>query len=197
MSNDASRAIVPLNDKKGKLFVISGPSGAGKSTLCRAIRDRMDVNVSVSATTRKQTAQEVDGKDYYFLSKQEFVEKIDRGEFLEYAQVFDEYYGTLDSPVKEMTDRGESVILEIDVQGAAQVFKRCPEAIGIFVTAPSDDVLRSRITGRSRDNRELIEKRLAKAKWETSQADSMTNFKYRVVNDNLECAIAEITKLLF
>jgi len=185
-----------MSNNSAKLFVISGPSGSGKSTLVRRSVPRTKVKVSISATTRKAGAGETDGKDYYFISKEEFLRKAERGEFLEYAQVFDNYYGTPAEPVKELLRQGHTVVLEIDVQGAKQVFENFPSAEGILVLPPSTEELRRRLCDRRRDDAGTIEKRLAKAEWEISRARACDNFKYTIVNSNLEESIEEMVKLL-
>ncbi len=182
--------------KPGKLFVISGPSGAGKSTLVRRAVAATGARVSVSATTRPRSEQEVDGRDYYFMDEAEFIAQVQRGEFLEHAQVFGHYYGTPAGAVDRQLQAGETVILEIDVQGAAQVFTKRPEAVGILIVPPSMDELRRRLVNRRRDAEDVIARRLAKAQWEIEQARSLGGFRYTVVNDDLETAAAELAALL-
>ena len=182
--------------KNGRLFVISGPSGCGKSTLCRKVLPRTNAGLSVSATTRDRSKSETDGVDYYFLSKKEFKDKIDADEFLEYAQVFENYYGTPAKPVMEKLKDGQTIILEIDVQGAIQVFNRYPEAIGILVLPPSKEILQQRLSQRGRDDKDTIKKRLDKAEWEIEQAQNNKNFKHTVVNDNLDEAIEKMVRII-
>ena len=184
------------SDKKGRLFVVSGPSGSGKSTLCRAVLKVTDIRVSVSATTRPRTDQEVEGKDYFFLTDEQFRARIAEGKFLEYALVFDHYYGTPSGPVLAMLAAGHTVILEIDVQGAAQVFAKLPGAIGIFVLAPSDAELRRRLSSRARDAAETVEKRLAQAHHEIETARHDSHYGHFVVNDDLQRAVDEMIKLI-
>jgi guanylate kinase len=185
-----------MSNKPARLFVVSGPSGSGKSTLVRRSVPRTKVMVSVSATTRKAGDGETEGKDYYFISKEEFLRRVERGEFLEHAQVFDNYYGTPVGPVKELLRQGKTVVLEIDVQGAMQVFENFPSAEGILVLPPGTDELKRRLCDRGRDDADTIEKRLAKAEWEISQARACDNFKYTIVNKNLEESIEEMVRLL-
>lgn len=182
--------------KNGRLFVISGPSGCGKSTLCREVLQRTNAGLSVSATTRGRSKSETDGVDYYFLSKKDFKDKIDADEFLEYAQVFENYYGTPAKPVMEKLKDGQTIILEIDVQGAIQVFNRYPEAIGILVLPPSKEILQQRLSQRGRDDKDTIKKRLDKAEWEIEQAQNSKNFKHTVVNDNLNEAIEKMVQII-
>lgn len=182
---------IQAESKKGLLYVVSGPSGSGKSTICRELVKRTDVHLSVSACTRRPGEQEVDGKDYYFISEPEFEAKIKANEFLEYARVFDHYYGTPARPVMDKINNGETVILEIDVQGAEQVFNRYPEAIGLLILPPDKESLQERLSRRGRDDPETIRKRLAKAQWEIEKAQSSKNFKYTIINKDLETAIQD------
>lgn len=184
------------NDRTAKLFVVSGPSGSGKSTICREVVKRTDARLGVSATTRTKSDSETDGKDYYFLDEAQFEEKIRNGEFLEYARVFENYYGTPAEPVYRLLDAGETVILEIDVQGAEQVFEKCPDALGVFIEPPGDDELSRRLCERGRDDSETIQKRLAKATWETEKARASGKYAHTIVNDDLENAIGRMIKLI-
>jgi len=190
-----------MNDKtnsspNGRLFVISGPSGSGKSTLSREVIKRTNARLSISATTRKPGPREVNGKDYFFISEKEFQAKINAGEFLEYARVFENYYGTPARQVLQMLEKGQSVVLEIDVQGAAQVFQRFPLAIGILILPPSREELQKRLYDRRRDDPEIIARRLAKADAEIDQARLCENFKFTVINDDLNEAIARVVMII-
>jgi len=180
----------------GTLFVVSGPSGAGKSTLCRRVVENTGVSLSISATTRPAGGEEVNGQDYYFLSRTEFEKKIADGAFLEYARVFDHYYGTPAEPVLEELKAGRDVILEIDVQGAAQVFAKFPEAVGIFILPPGEAELRNRLRQRGRDDQATMAKRLAQAQWEIEQARQNGRYRYSVVNDDLAAAVREMTEII-
>jgi guanylate kinase len=182
--------------KTSKLFIISGPSGSGKSTICRAVLDQTDAQLSVSATTRPCSKNETDGKDYYFLSESEFEEKIRQDAFLEYARVFDHYYGTPAEPVRKTLAEGKTVVLEIDVQGASQVFDKFPEAIGILILPPENDELRRRLCSRGRDDPETIEKRLAKAQKEIIQARTDGRYQHTIINDDLSQAIETAVALI-
>ncbi len=180
---------------KSKLVVISGPSGVGKSTICDELLQRLpNAWLSVSATTRKKTEAETDGEDYYFFSEEQFQEKIAKGEFLEYAQVFDNYYGTPRESVERALAEGKTVILEIDVQGGLQVKNKMPSAELIFVLPPKRRELEKRINGRARDDSEAIEQRLAGASRETAAAWQYYN--HMVINDKLETAVDEIVEIL-
>ena len=130
------------------------------------------------------------------MAKEEFEEKIEAGEFLEYAMVFDNYYGTPAGPVNQLLEDGKTVVLEIDIQGALQVFQSAPEAEGVLILPPNDKELRRRLESRGRDDAETINKRLAKAQWEIEQAVSSGNYNYVVVNDDLDESIKEISQIL-
>ena len=183
-------------NQRGTLFVVSGPSGSGKSTLCRAVIEQTDVQLSISATTRPRSPSETDGRDYYFMDEDQFIKKVDSGGFLEHACVFGHYYGTPAEPVARLLDSGRTVLLEIDVQGALQVFEKLPEAQGVFVMPPSDAELSRRLSSRGRDDQQTIDKRLAKAHWEIDQARASGRYGYTVVNDDLHYAIEQIKAII-
>ncbi|MBN2212506.1 MAG: guanylate kinase [Sedimentisphaerales bacterium] len=191
--------MISASDKKqitGQLFVVSGPSGSGKSTLCRAVVGGDDVYLSVSATTRPRGKEEVDGLDYFFVTEEEFRRKIEAGELLEYARIFEHYYGTPMESVLHHLHAGRNVILEIDVQGAVQVFRRYPQAVGILVLPPDDQALRERLLRRGRDDEASINKRLAQAQTEIEQAQKEKHYRHIIVNDDLEQAVAELRRLV-
>jgi len=182
-------------NKKGKLVVISGPSGVGKGTICKQLVRRLnDVCLSISATTRPKAKKEVDGKDYYFLPREQFGKQIKEGSFLEYAEVFGNFYGTPKDKVDEATAAGKTVILEIDVQGGRQVKAKCPDAVMIFIMPPTTKALVERITGRGRDAADVVQKRLAKANAEIEAAGNL--YEYKIVNDDLEQAINEVMEII-
>lgn len=182
-------------EKVGKLVIISGPSGVGKSTICSRIVDRLDAVLSVSATTRPQAAAEKEGVNYYFLTREEFKERIGQDAFLEYAEVFGNYYGTPRQPVDAARQAGHVVILEIDVQGALQVKKQCPEAVTIFILPPRTDVLQARMEGRGRgEDAQSKKNRLQTASHEIAAA--WQYYDHMVVNDNLEQAMQEVIALI-
>jgi len=179
---------------KGLLFVISAPSGAGKSTLIAGVRSVFpDMVYSISCTTRQPREGEVDGVDYYFLSEQEFEEMVKTGQFLEWKMVHGNLYGTPISPVKKAISESKKMILDIDVQGAKEVFTKIPEAVGIFITAPSLEILEQRLRARGTDSEETIRTRLANA---TREMEMAKMFRYLIINDNLEKALAELVFII-
>ena len=177
-----------MSHSKGKLYVISGPSGTGKGTICAELLKDIGNEFSVSMTTRSPREGEVHGKDYYFVSKEEFLENVDKGNFLEHATVFDNYYGTPKDMVLKRLERGRNVILDIDVQGGLQVKAAMPEAVLIFLLPPSLTELRSRLEGRKTEAPEIIEKRLSKA---LEEIKFIGEYDYYIVNDDLDKAVSE------
>ena len=177
-----------------RLFVVSGPSGVGKGTLVSRVRgQRPDLGLTVSATTRQPRPGEVDGTSYYFLSVEDFEQRVAAGEFLEWANVFGNRYGTLRSEVDRNLDAGKSVILEIDVQGALNVRKLMPEAVLVFIEPPSFEALESRLRGRGTEEEEVVQVRLKTAKEELELAPS---YDERIVNDDLQEATSEFLRML-
>lgn len=174
--------------KKGMLIVVSAPSGCGKGTILAEILKDPGYYYSVSATTRAPRKGEVDGKHYHFLTREQFETLIAEDKMLEYAQYCDNFYGTPLPPITEKLEQGKNVILEIEVQGALQVMKKCPDAVSIFIKPPSIQTLRERLINRGTESLEVIEKRVAEAEFEISNA---VRYQYNIVNDNLEDAIAD------
>ena len=172
---------------RGDLIVISGFSGAGKGTLMRALMEKhSEFCLSVSMTTRKPRESEVDGREYYFVSREEFEERIRKGMFLEYATYVGNYYGTPLDYVEKMLDEGRSVILEIEVQGALQIREKVPDAVLMFVTTPDIETLYARLKGRGTENEETIMRRLGQA---AVEAEMIGQYDYIVVNDEVDrCA---------
>lgn len=173
---------------KGILLVVSAPSGCGKGTILAEILKDKDFYYSVSATTRSPRPGEIDGINYHFLKKDEFEEKIQTGGMLEYAQYCGNYYGTPRDKVFEKIDEGKNVILEIEVQGAMQVRKKCPDAVFIFIAPPSVGELTKRLENRGTESAEVIQQRVSEAAHEISFAK---DYDYIVVNDVLEDAIKD------
>jgi guanylate kinase len=179
---------------RGRLFVIAAPSGAGKTSLVKALLARKpELRLSISHTTRKIRPTEQHGREYYFVTVPEFKERVDRGEFLEHAQVFDNFYGTGRTPVEAELEAGRSVILEIDWQGARQVRKSMPSASTIFILPPSRSALEQRLRGRGTDSEEVITRRLRDAVGDMSHWDE---FDYVVVNDDFEHAVADLVGIV-
>ncbi|CAH1853852.1 guanylate kinase [Convivina intestini] len=181
--------------QRGLLIVLSGPSGVGKGTVRKAIfeEEGIDFRYSISATTRKPRPGEKDGLDYFFVSREEFENKIQNGDMLEYAEYVGNYYGTPKSFIDETLASGRDVFLEIDVQGALQVKTKMPEGVYIFLTPPDLTNLRSRLEGRGTDSREVIEKRVAAAKEELKM---MINYNYAVENDVVSKAVQRIKAII-
>lgn len=178
----------------GLLIVVSGPSGTGKGTICKSLfQRRPDIFFSVSATTRLPRDGEINGVNYYFLNKAAFEEMLARDEFLEWALVYDNYYGTPKKPIMEAMAAGKDVLLEIDIQGALKVKENAPEGVYLFIVPPSMEALRSRIIGRGTDSREVIVKRLGKAVEELSH---LHEYNYIVVNDSLVEAVDKVDSII-
>ncbi|MCR5111989.1 MAG: guanylate kinase [Ruminococcus sp.] len=173
---------------KGRLIVFSAPSGCGKGTMLEQILKNEDFCVSVSATTRSPREGEVDGVNYYFISKDEFTERIGEGKFLEYAEYCGNFYGTPMDKVNEMLEKGKNVILEIEVQGAVKVMNKRPDALSIFIAPPSINELRRRLHKRGTESDEVIEQRVAQASNEVALA---AKYDYIIVNDALEDAVED------
>ena len=178
---------------KGRLFVISGPSGTGKGTICKELIKDDKIRLSVSMTTRKPREGEVHGVSYYFATKEDFLQKIDAGGFLEYAEVFGNYYGTPKMEVLELLDKGMDVLLEIDVQGALQIKDVYPEAVLVFILPPSMEELRARLTGRATETQDVVERRLGEAAKEISY---VKQYDYAVINDDLDEAIDNVKMVI-
>ena len=179
---------------RGTLLVISGPSGVGKGTVVKELRRRSDrIRLSVSATTRAPRPEDVEGVTYYFKTMEEFESMIDRDEFLEYAVYSSNCYGTPAGPVDEMLDAGLDVVLEIEVQGALQVMERRPDAVSVFIAAPSFVELERRLLGRGDTKGEDLERRLQTARIEYTLAPK---YDYIVVNDRVERCADEVLAIL-
>ena len=177
-----------------KVFVITGPSGVGKGTLIRSLRERVpELELSVSATTRRPRPGETQGVDYWFLSDEEFAKRVDEGDFVEHAEYSGRRYGTLRSELDKRLEGGHPVVLEIEVQGARQVRRAMPEALQIFIAPPSADALRDRLVGRGTDDPDPVEERLNVARAELAAQDE---FGHVVVNDRLEDAVDRLAGIV-
>ncbi len=178
----------------GRLFVISAPSGAGKTSLVHGVVDQLEcIKVSISYTTRPMRREELDSVDYHFISVEKFHEMVNQGLFLEYAEVFGNFYGTGQHWVEEQLSDGYDVILEIDWQGAEQIRRLFPEAIGVFILPPSLEALRTRLLKRGQDQLDDIEHRIEEAQTEISH---YTDYNYIIVNDSFDRALAELRAVI-
>ena len=183
------------DNKKGKVVIVSGPSGVGKSTICKEVIKRFDnIYLSVSVTTRPKSDAEVDGHDYWFISEQEFKERIEKGMLLEHAEVFGHLYGTPKDKVEEAVNEGKNVILEIDVQGARQTQTFFPDAVMIFILPPTEKDLVKRIDNRGREAADAAEKRLSGASDEIEAA--WQYYKHMVINEDLQQAVDECIQII-
>ncbi|WP_294156511.1 guanylate kinase [uncultured Clostridium sp.] len=184
-----------MNNKgRGLLIVISGPSGAGKGTICKSFLERNpEVAISVSATTRSPRKGEVEGVNYYFMSKEQFKEKIVENDFLEYAEVYDNFYGTPKSNVEEMLESGRDVILEIDIQGALKVKENTEEGVFIFILPPSMEELKARIIKRGSETPESLMKRFKSA---YKEINFISRYNYAVVNDEVETSVEKLEAII-
>jgi len=178
----------------GRLFVISAPSGAGKTTLVhRIMAADPSLCFSISYTTRDRRHNEKEGESYHFVSKEQFEKMIAAGEFLEHAEVFDNYYGTPKQGVQDLLKQGRNVILEIDWQGAQQVRKNMPDCLSVFILPPSVKELEQRLRGRATDSDEVIARRLADS---VADISHWQEFDYAVINDDLDTATATLQSIL-
>ena len=180
-----------IKEKKGAILILSGPSGCGKSTLLKEVyKDIGDYYFSISTTTRAPRVGEVNGVDYFFVTKEEFEKDIENDNFLEYAKVHDNYYGTSLTPINKALLEGKLVIFDIDVQGHEIVRKKLDSIVtSVFVTTPSLQVLEERLNARNTDSSDIIEKRINNAKGEV---EFFQDYDYLIINDNLEVAAKEL-----
>lgn len=184
------------NQKKhGRLFIVSAPSGAGKTTLCKVVLNKFkDMVFSVSCTTRKPRSKEQNSVDYYFISQNDFKKKLQNNQWAEWAEVHGNFYGTSSEFLNKTLSSGKNVLLDIDIQGAAQIIKQYPnDSVTIFIMPPSLDVLKNRLKRRGSDNDEAIEKRLLDAEKEIAQKDF---YHYIIVNDQLSESIEKLISII-
>lgn len=180
---------------KGKLIILSGPSGVGKGTVRETLMNDLDLHLaySISMTTRSPRNGEIDGVHYFFVSKERFEKAIENDELLEYASFVGNYYGTPRNFVNKLLNDGYNVLLEIEVQGAEQVMKKCPEAITIFMMPPSFEELEKRIRGRRSEPEQIVQQRLEKAR---NEMKLVNNYKFVVTNDIVEKASKQIADII-
>lgn len=179
---------------KGILFIITSPSGGGKGTLIKNVLPLIDnLSYSVSYTTRKQREGEVHGQHYFFISVEEFKDLIEKGEFLEYAEVHGNFYGTSKIQVEKETKEGNDIILEIDVQGAERIQEKMPDAVGIFILPPSFEVLSERLTERNTESIENLQLRLNNAK---KEVEEVYEFDYIIINDDILKATIDLKSII-
>jgi len=179
-----------IKPKHGHLFIISAPSGAGKTTIAKAVLQKFkDMCYSISYTTRKPRAEERDGVDYHFVSKQDFKNGIKKASWAEWAEVYGNYYGTSAEFIEKKLSSGCDILLDIDVQGTLQILKHHPDSVTVFILPPSINALRKRLEMRGTDSQAVIEKRLINAKKEMAQKKM---YRHVIVNDELSAAIDEI-----
>ena len=183
-----------MHSNRGVLIVISGPSGAGKGTICKALLEKHDnIYISVSATTRSPREGEIEGVNYYFLTKEAFEEKVKENGFIEYANVHGNFYGTPKVNVEKMLEEGKDVILEIDIQGALQVKENFKEGVFIFILPPSMEELKKRIINRGSETEESLMTRFKNA---YKEINYVSKYIYAVVNDTLELAVAKVESII-
>jgi len=174
----------------GNLFIVTAPSGAGKTSMVRALLAAdQNVQLSISYTTRAMRPGEVDGRDYHFVSREQFQEMLGEGEFLESAEVYGNYYGTSQTWINQVMQSGKDILLEIDWQGAAQVRRIFPAAIGVFILPPSLEALQQRLQGRGQDGAEVIARRLEAAREDISHVGE---FDYAIINDSFDVAVDDL-----
>ena len=183
----------PNEAPKGKMLLISGPSGCGKSTICRRLLEDPRVEFSVSATTRPMRQGEVHGRDYYFLRSDEFREKVKAGEFIEFAEVYDNMYGTLREPMNQAIERGSIYLVEIDVQGAMQLQRLGEPGLYVFIAPPSLEILEERLIGRGSESPATLRRRLSKAR---DEYEERIKYDFVVVNDDLERAVQDVREIV-
>ncbi|TYB31240.1 MAG: guanylate kinase [Candidatus Mcinerneyibacterium aminivorans] len=190
------KEILKTSDNKSVLLVLSAPSGAGKTTIARRLLQKnKNFSISISCTTRKPRDNEIEGKDYYFLTDEQFIEKVDKGEMLEWAEVHGNYYGTPNSEIHRLQKRGKDIIFDIDIQGGMNIKERYPKAtVLVFILTSDQSELKKRLQDRGTETEKDIEKRLKNAEKEVNIA--MKNYEYFVVNDRLEKSVRDIESIV-
>ena len=178
---------------KGKLIIVSGPSGSGKSTVTKLVKDRLNIPLSISATTRQPRVGEIDGKDYFFLTKEIFEQKINNDEFYEYANVHGNYYGTLKEVVESNLNKGLNVILEIDVQGALIAKEKKKDAVLVFFRTKDMETLEKRLRNRNTDTEEVIQTRLKNA---LKELEYEKKYDYTIINNDIEESCRELINII-
>ena len=178
---------------KGKLIIVSGPSGSGKSTVTKLVKDRLNIPLSISATTRQPRTGEINGKDYFFLTKEIFEQKIKNDEFYEYANVHGNYYGTLKEVVENNLSKGLNVILEIDVQGALIAKEKKKDAILVFFRTKDMETLENRLRNRKTDTEEVIQLRLKNA---AKELEYESKYDYTIINNDIEHSCQELIDII-
>jgi guanylate kinase len=178
----------------GNLFIICAPSGAGKTSLVNALLEREpDIELSISYTTRAPRPGETDGRNYHFVTREQFLEMAGRGEFLEHAEVHGNFYATSQPWINARRAEGKDILLEIDWQGAAQVRRQIPDAVGVFILPPSPEALRRRLEGRGQDSAAVIERRLLAARGEVAH---VAEFDYVIINRNFDVAVTDLVSIV-
>jgi len=178
------------------LVIMSGPAGTGKTTVGRALPGQMDILISTSATTRRPRPGEVDGRDYYFVTEEEFQRRVDAGRFVEWAEVFGRHYGTPVEEIARAAGMGKPLLLEIDVQGGIQIRNKYPEALAILLLPPGPLAQRERLSKRGTETPEELERRFQKARDEVRMARESKCYDFEVVNDDLEAAVREVVRII-
>ena len=176
-----------------EILIITGMSGAGKSTVCKQVRRDLKINLATSATTRSPRTGELEGREYYFLTLEEFKKRIDSDEFLEFANVHGNYYGTLKSEAESRLSRGENVVLEIDVQGGIQIKKRFEDACLVFFKAPTEEILEKRLRGRGTEPEETVQLRLKNSLKEMAFENE---YDHVIVNETVDNSVLELIEII-
>jgi guanylate kinase len=180
--------------RRGMLLVVSAPSGAGKTTIVKEVlRQYPSFGFSVSATTRQKRPGEVDGKDYFFISRDEFQRRIADGELVEFEEIYSNYYGTLKSEVEKALSNGQDIVFDVDVNGGLSIKAKFPEAVLIFVKPPSAEILRKRLEGRGSETAEQIDRRMGRVQMELEKGE---RFDYIIINDELKRAVNEVFDII-